>query len=783
MNSQKASAFSTPGHVDSTPIIKKPSYMNNNNDNNDNQQTIFLSTNKFPFMAPVNKKCEMIPQTEKQNQQSQFTSLLGVTNYAMFICVLIEDDSPDSSDKLNITLNSIHSGVLRLAEFGFTCENVLICCFIRRIETNAFVMNEAVLFPHHNRILSCWRFLSRNPAEPENQLSGADSGNLTILLTTAQKHLTFTFPEAIAFMHNQIVPSLTSKKIVYITTVQNGVSTSDTTFPDLLCSLSKNIHESSAQNTRNPNIISVASVENVPLKDSQSNYSMWSRISQYELVHHSNYDLNFYDVSGGVPIDHRFNIMQLDLNGRNIIKNIYNKLPSNASIEHCDYAASIEAVQSNIEVQYCTSVEAYINNIKPISYADYMERFVTKHGSDYSCLTNIITNTLTCKPCNVLSKLIRVLQLIGMLFEMIQPSLTCMVAYSVFAEGFNTFSTTPAIVFTSLLGVMFALSGVVSLINKRPQTNYAIHFIFLIVYEIYYLFTIIVAICAVYFIKHKRPVLDESVDACVATELSTCEHYKDYVSILGYTFNTTAVVSIILINVILGIVPMVIEHRKFFGQNFVNGLLYLIMGSVSANSHFLVSYLHNIGEYRGNNVNDNNDHTKVVYVIVFYLANYFVGYLTLLNEHRQERLNAVLVLSIIFTCYNSLKCLAVALRELIVGRRISGTIKDKADVAKIKSAVDGEGPQQEEHTIMNSAEENKVTNECEVAGEEVKNASNGMKPSGHKAKKSYVNEIETPDGNEEYDVKFNKLNNNENLQPKSFDNNFGQTSQSEENKV
>lgn len=763
MTSQQGyDTYDTPGE----PIMNNRQYLTNSNaSSNCSQNKIPLVDNdESSYLMRMNNKFGVVLQTEKNNMQSVFTALLGLKNYAMFICLLVDDDTKDSFNKLNITLKSIYNDIEGLNKFGFTYENILVCCFIKCIETNTFMFNNKLIIDSltspDNRILSCWRYVYEKPnnaqvqvqmqvTEQENQLNNninnnnnnnnsSDTPHLSILFTTASKYLTFTFPNAITFMHNQIIPSLTNQKIIYITTITNGISTSETTFPQLLCSLSKNIQNvnNNTNNTQNPNLISVASIEHAPITVNQS---IWDKISQFELIYYNNYDLNYYDLSCGVPVDHRCNIMQLDSNGRNIIKNIYKAIPSNASIEYCDYAVSIEAVHNHIEVQYCHNVNAYINDIGSISYVDYMQRFITKHGGDYACLLNLMENLFTNsnKQCKILSKVICVLQLIGIMFEMIQPSLTCMVTYSVFAEGFNTFNMQPAVFLTSFLGMLFALSGVIALITKQQhsQTKSNIHFILFIVYEVYYVFIIIVAMCAMYFIKHKKPTISESD----LNSNAAYENYNDYLNILSYDFNTAAVVSIILINIIIGVMPMLIQFKKFFAENIVNALLYLVFGSISANSHFLVSYLHKFGEYRGY-----SDHMKSVYVVVFYLMNCFVGYLTMTNTCRRERVDAVLTLSIIFTCYNSLKCLAIVFKKLYIDKKVVDVIAGNNAVEKVKNVVDGvndlclDNTKEDRVAINNqSLEENNNINDKDgiEGGEQVQTVDNVL---GHENQSTHI---------------------------------------------
>lgn len=758
-------------------VMNNKQYLTNSNaSSNCSQNKIpLVEHDESSYLIRMSNKFGIISQKEKNNMQSIFTALLGLKNYAMFICLLVDDDTKDSFNKLNITLKSIYNNIEGLNKFGFTYENILVCCFIKCIETNTFMFNNKLIInsltSHDNRILSCWKYVHEKQnnvqiIEQENQPNNNvnnninnnnnnnDTPHLSILFITAPKYLTFTFPDAITFMHNQIIPSLTNQKIIYITTITNGISTSETTFPQLLCSLSKNIQNvnNNTNNTQNPNLISVASIEHAPL--GVNTITIWNKISQFELIYYNNYDLSYYDLSGGVPVDHRCNIMQLDVNGRNIIKDIYKAIPSNASIEYCDYAVSIEAVNNHIEVQYCHNVNAYINDIGSISYVDYMQRFVTKHGGDYACMLDLMGNLFNCNNNNSknqwkkLSKGICVLQLIGMMFEMIQPSLTCMVTYSVFAEGFNTFNMQPAVFLTSFLGVLFALSGVIALITKqqqRSQIQSNIHFILFIVYEVYYIFIIIVAICAMHFIKHKKPTISEpNLNSSAAYE-----NYNDYLNILSYDFNTAAVVSIILINIIVGIMPMLIQFKKFFAENLVNALLYLVFGSISANSHFMVSYLHKFGEYRGN-----SDHTKSVYVVIFYLMNCFVGYLTMANTCRRERVNAVLALSIIFTCYNSLKCLAIVFKKIYIDKKVVDVIAGKNAVEKVKNVVEGvndlclDNTKEDRAANMNqSLEENNNVNDKDgiEGGEQAQSVDNGM---GHDNQSTHVLDTAVQDNGE-----------------------------------
>ena len=381
----------------------------------------------------------------------------------------------------------------------------------------------------------------------------------------------------------------------------------------------------------------------VPSIELANDTGLWNKIRQYEHIHYQIFDMNYFDMSGCVPIDHRFNAMKLNNTGLLAIKTFYNTIPSNAYIEHCDYALAIHLYHNSFEILYSDTIKAMIIDNQD-SYSDYMESYTKRHGGDFSCTIELLKSLGNCNPCSPKHKVVLVLEIIGMLFEFIQPSLTCMVAYTAFADGLNTSNTSPAVFLTAFLGILYILSGLSSFISQKPQNNQTMNFVFFIVFEVYYVFILVVSICATHFINKKKPDPNES-----------------------YNFNKGAMAAIIVLNFVFGILPIVYGIKDRLGS-IVNLLLYLVLGASSSSTHFLMSYLHNVADFRGSK--QEGQRTKTIFIIVFYLANCLFGFLTLCNTTRERRVVTVIVLASIFTVYNILKCVAIFLRQLLISKQV-----------------------------------------------------------------------------------------------------------------
>lgn len=586
-----------------------------------------LQENESEPITKFGGKTLKINQQDEGSQGGTLNSLLGKNNFAMYICVLVDDDSDYSVKILKVTLKAILRSIEKLLDFGFTKENVLVCCFINYLKDNLFCEDIPNDMKETDRLISYWKFSYGN---------GFDEKDLNFLITTGNKNVSFSQPESLAFFHNQIIPQLSKRDILYIANIKSGIEFSEDNF--------KNLLKACSDKNGNKNCVSVPVIEtnSILIK------GIWGKLLQYENVHYQIYDLNYFDMSGCVPIDHRCNIMQLDSKSLSKMRNFYNTIPLSSYIEHCDYSLALSLTQNSIEVRYCDSIIMKTNDSN-ISYSDYMDCFTKRHGGNFSCIIELMKNMSNCKECTITNKLVLILEIIGMLFKFIQPSLTCMVTYTVFADGFNTNNKRPAVFLTAFLGILFVISGISSLISKRPQYNSAINFIFFIIFEVYYFFILVVSICAIHFINKKKPDEEKS-----------------------YEFNTPAMVTIIVLNFIFGIIPLIISFQKLT-KNIINMFLYLLIGASNSNSHFMMNYIHQISAFRGTS---NIEKTKTLYLIMLYLINCLFGFLTLCNKTRKGRVTSVIVLASIFTAYNILKMIIIITRQLLISSKIQKTIEE-----------------------------------------------------------------------------------------------------------
>ena len=163
------------------------------------------------------------------------------------------------------------------------------------------------------------------------------------------------------------------------------------------------------------------------------------------------------------------------------------------------------------------------------------------------------------------------------------------------------------------------------------------NFVFYIIYEVFYLFILCLSICAMHFVKQNK----------------TNDPYE---------FNKGAIISMIIINFILGILPIIFNISKI-KPNIVNMLLYMILGASSSSSHFQMCYLFNFSDmYGGYSTEEhqmkqklNMKERKSISLFALFAFNILFGFLTMLNNTRTRRVRTVQAFGIIFTVYNGMK--------------------------------------------------------------------------------------------------------------------------------
>lgn len=671
-----------------------------------------INPDSFSYLIPKSDS----PLVFKLSEQGNFslTPIVHVQNY-LLICILVESDSFDSDQKLKLTLDSITRNISPLESLGLNASNILITVFVNNLSGHTAEKIGKNLESIDDFLLTPYTY-------------SAGDKLLNVLLITKQN-----FPStdlySLIFFNLVILPQSfipIQNSVIYTCTLQAGVIPSDQGIKQLIAASYKEVNRS---------CVCVPSIQSIST-------GLFGNVMRYEHVHYSIYDLNYFDAAKTLPIDHHFNVMRIDKNLYNAIIQFYQppRVYNNSSIEYHDFSLGVFLPIQGIMVRYVDKVEAYMNN-NVVDYACYMDNYTRKYGGNFAALLELMKTVFNCANCNPISKIILLFEIIGFLFEFIEPSLTCMVAYTIFVEGFKIlYKMEPAVFFTGLLGMLFMLSGTISLITKYPQNNRTINFIFYIIFQVYYLFMLIVSVCAMHFVNKNK-----SMDP--------------------YEFNTAALVVIIVINVILGILPMILYLGKI-GRNGLNMILYLILGASSSNSHFLMSYLFNFSDMRGGYVTEeknmkermNMPKRKGVILLILLLANGLFGFLTLFNNTRGKRVKTVLALSIIFTVYNGIKMIAILIRALSVGGSINRDMNSTNRIGIIRQEIDGTVPRSEDNVAPPNQAGGKTKPEVEVLDDDQEHrrgSTENMRKNGY----PNYSEIENPNKakayptNKEEDIK------------------------------
>ena len=588
------------------------------------------------------------------------------------ICILAKDDTYFSSDLLKKTLNAIKynlPGINKLIE----PENILICIFFNEINNDSiFKEEEKYLLNYKLQYL-----LSR-------KIFSIDSD--TINIHCFCKIDNFTEVEILKLFYSVLIKQLKpNNNIIFSSVLKNGVVINDNSLDTLLkvSFFSRQLHS----------IV-------VPLLQDAEPKNLFGQIKSYERFHFNIYNMNFYNMSCSVPISSLFNVMTIDDKLVFELKDFYAEMNTNSNIDYHDYKLSLYLYQHNHKIIYYNvkpmgTVNYLDNSENPLS--DYKKYWVGRYSGYYGNFFGIINMLLNCSACNLVKKVLLFFDIIGMMIDFIFPSLSVMVIYTIFFEAFDTHDIFPAVFCTMLYLFILICNGVNSLISKDSQKSYKSNLAFYFFMEIYYLFIILCAIIAMDNIKKNRE--------------------ND-----PYKFNDAAISCIIIFTFIPSILPIIMNMGKFF-DNILPMCLYLFLGAPSSSSNFNICKILNASDSSGG---INIKERKGVYIISFFLINLFFGSLTLYNNTRKKRVEAVMGFGIFYVIYNFFKMMAICMSLLS---------KD-SDVANVSdSAI--------KNNLFNNAYQNNYGSSMENQNNSINNNSNNNNNiSNNVSNNNYGNNIE-----------------------------------------
>ena len=540
-----------------------------------------------------------------KGKEEENTIIFNKGEFDYIICILVKDDSYESSKLLEKTINEIYNNFDSLGTIGIDSKNTLVCVFIKQIESFSLFNSEDIQ-THKDKDY----FLYLKAKKTGNQYS-------TINIFAKPNNLTDL--GALKCFYLGIVDQLKEEKgkILFTSVMTAGI------IPKSLKNLIL-----SAYNKKNNNAASVGFIKS-------EGDGIFSMVEQYERIHFNIYNMNFYGMSAVVPLSSLLSVIAINDDCLKVLKNYYSKADENQTIDYHDYNVALFLYKNKINVKFYSDEVSRLNHENEFSFLNYQEIWVNRYSGYYGNFFALLNEFINCENFNILKKVILLFQIIGFLIEFIYPSLSSMVIYSILYEAFGTIDYRLATFFTMLYIFMLVASGMCSLVTNKPQEMKMANFFLYIFMEVYYLFVLICSVIAMDNLKKNK----------------TNNEYK---------FNNAAISCIIIFTFIPYIIPMLLKSG-FIIENLLNMLTYLGLGAPCSTSNFLMAQVFNAA---GTSGGIETDERKGIVLIIFFLYNLFFGCLTFYNVTRRKRAECIMGFGIFYLLYNFFKSIGIVINLL-----------------------------------------------------------------------------------------------------------------------
>lgn len=271
------------------------------------------------------------------------------------------------------------------------------------------------------------------------------------------------------------------------------------------------------------------------------------------------------------------------------------------------------------------------------------------------------------------------MHLIGTFFEFAFPCFCTMVIYVIYKEGLSVFysDNSTIIVLTSLYAFLTIIYGFVSLLFPNPNDNSILFFVLYIINELYLIITLIFGLPAIH-------------------------HVNKFSVNKSYKINIPAITLLIVLNFIIGIIPLFVNCRHF-KKNFGYIFLYLLFGTANYTSLFLVHGICNMTNAYGktrvstsenylqkesqSNVTPKYTSKQGIILICYILGNTLLSLLIILLTTMEKRMTFLIAISSIFTVYNACKLLAILFTKFYEVNSKEKEIAKEDNIRKINRLI------------------------------------------------------------------------------------------------
>jgi hypothetical protein len=567
-------------------------------------------------------------------------------NFEYSICILLKDDSFQSSFALDKTLTGIYKSLDTLSDIGIS--KTIVCIFVKKIRS----------YPLFNvEKLSAFKNDKNYFLYVSAQKAGYPTSN--IYLITKPNELNEV--EALRCFYLGVINQIKEdKKTIFSSVITAGVEPNTYSLKKLIMS---------SYNSNNNRGASVGLIDTY-------GKGIFSQIENYERTHFNLYDMNFYGSASVVPICSLFSTICIDNSIYSLLSNYYQFIEKNQSIDYHDYNLALYFYKNKKNVNFFSSEICGTLYYDSFIYCDYQETWINRYSGYYANFFNLLGELFNCDNFNVVKKLLLIFQIIGMMIDFIYPSLSSMVIYSILYEAFDTYDYRVATFFTMLYIFMLAASGMCSLVTKKPQEIKFANVFLYILMEIFYFFVLICSIVAMDNI-HKNRNKDE------------------------YKFNKAAISCLIIFTFIPYIIPILMKIGTI-SSKLLNMIMYLVLGASCSTSNFLIAKLWNAAEAPGGN---QVEERKGIVLIFFFAYNLFFGCLTFYNNTRRKRANCVLGLGVLYLIYNFFKIMGIICKILNSNDDSTNTVRNNKLIESIKKDLwkgDDNDYRSEEKMIKNN---------------------------------------------------------------------------------
>ena len=624
--------------------------LNNNNSTLFQENTQLFSTSENQLFLYINPSSTSTPFKVTPQTQTPNFSILKY-KYKFVICITIPSDSLLNSILLKSTIDSLYQNFSRIKEIGLHSSSILICLFIKTIENPSsiaqfYVGNDINIssslehFGMIHRLLNQNEFLCNFISFPKtlNFLDGDIDGLIF------SKNIPMKDIEIYELFYEQICSNVIDISNdndnehyfpLFGLFINGGIHLNDDCIKRLIISTYEENKEHLLKACAFPSLITVS--------NDDSKMNIFHKIKKYEKVHYNIYDLYYHIMTSSPIINTECAVYKLTPHLLEDINSFYkNEISIDATCEYHNNKLSIYLSQLGYEINYIPSIEIKQTKVKEYDYSDIMTEHSNLFQSNFVLNFHLFeTELLICNESTSINKvLLTCFYLMGSFFEFIFPSLCLLVIYCIYYEGFAlTNSNSNAAIFFSLIYVMFIIVFCfVSLASPVPNKNRKLFLYLGVVYNIYIYFTLIIAIPAIHFIRVDK---HETL----------------------YEFNTGAMVVFIVINFLIGILPMLLNAKKII-STFVEMLIYLVLGSPSYTGLFLVHGICNCANSFGKGKEYYN--FKSLIGVFYIVLNAGFSFLIMTLTDRKARVNCVFGLSIILTFYNGVKMFIIVWSKLFV---------------------------------------------------------------------------------------------------------------------